>query len=992
MASMWWAQDNAPETAKTNSELEDLFVFGYACKVFRDDEKASYIDQGKQLIPWMGDDRLMIDRYDGRGHLYDLSAYDAENVKKENIELSETEKAVEAACDEERYLELRTDIAEAELYQEEEWKRYYESLHDGYKAVGFSYDQPEEDILEDHQALRESEDDKPFVPPPELQVPKGVNLPVNRKANVIIEKTAKFVAEHGAQMEIIIKTKQSGNPQFDFMHFENELSQYYKHMVKMIKSGKYKPQTQEQDDEGHDDDDDGHGYLHPLLNPTSTTQPSKPIKMPAVSINDTSYGQLIKSIKRNSAKVSENSSSVGDRDTHPLAPPPMPPFANQTVYPSSAAHAGLPPPPGTEPVVLPSSELPHIQGLQPRRAMKQEDEGGGGSSTPSQIVPPPPDIQPIIDRMAMYVAKNGVEFEIVVKSKDDTRFQFLHPWHVHFPYYDFKKTLFLKEVEQERQEKEEAAAAAAANKAVSFSIKTRTKEPENVTQLKKPLFDYGSSEDENEGEILGESDSQKERTTDITSSSPTVSDSGQVSEVIVEVKPEVKSDIQLEVLEKKMAEERLKDRLANAAREKLAQASKEKQVQAERKRKAAMFINLLKIKPTSADESSRDGAQESYSTSPRGTPSSSRPSTPGFASSRERSVPCDDRDHPVEHDRYDSYRRGWPRRSRSRSPHPAYRSRSRSPRGRHRSRSRSPVYQWRRRRSPTPPSAFSVIRRSPARRPSPRLGSGRRKSRSRSPRRVIPLVRTGRRSRSPKKSKSPTKKRSRSRDRKRKSRSPSRNKKRSRSKSPSSKHKKPKKSDARSPKKKKKDKDKEKSKDKRKDKSRDKVKDKEKHRSKDKSGKHSTETESLCKTEAKSVEESKASESEHEHEKSDGRDSSSDSEDEAPPVVPRPQELDATIEIIEIDDNDDPVDDIPQPHGPPPSLPLLALDDEMTQSPRLPSESDLTETASGRDSPAVDPSKPPREVSKHLLSRVRALLKASRDEILKDGDGPNDDP
>lgn len=62
MASMWWAQDNAPETAKTNSELEDLFVFGYACKVFRDDEKASYIDQGKQLIPWMGDDRLMIDR------------------------------------------------------------------------------------------------------------------------------------------------------------------------------------------------------------------------------------------------------------------------------------------------------------------------------------------------------------------------------------------------------------------------------------------------------------------------------------------------------------------------------------------------------------------------------------------------------------------------------------------------------------------------------------------------------------------------------------------------------------------------------------------------------------------------------------------------------------------------------------------------------------------------------------------------------------------
>lgn len=41
---------------------EDLLVFGYACKLFRDDEKALYIDQGKHLIPWMGNDDLKIDR------------------------------------------------------------------------------------------------------------------------------------------------------------------------------------------------------------------------------------------------------------------------------------------------------------------------------------------------------------------------------------------------------------------------------------------------------------------------------------------------------------------------------------------------------------------------------------------------------------------------------------------------------------------------------------------------------------------------------------------------------------------------------------------------------------------------------------------------------------------------------------------------------------------------------------------------------------------
>lgn len=57
-------------------------------------------------------------RYDGRGHLHDLSEYDAEySTWNRDYQLSEEEARIDAVCDEERYLALHTDLLEAEARQ-----------------------------------------------------------------------------------------------------------------------------------------------------------------------------------------------------------------------------------------------------------------------------------------------------------------------------------------------------------------------------------------------------------------------------------------------------------------------------------------------------------------------------------------------------------------------------------------------------------------------------------------------------------------------------------------------------------------------------------------------------------------------------------------------------------------------------------------------------------------------------------------------------------
>ncbi|XP_052024836.1 splicing factor, suppressor of white-apricot homolog isoform X7 [Apodemus sylvaticus] len=761
-------EEAGPGGTGTGGNRVELLVFGYACKLFRDDERALAQEQGQHLIPWMGDHKILIDRYDGRGHLHDLSAYDAEYATwNRDYQLSEEEARVEALCDEERYLALHTDLLEEEARQEEEYKRLSEALaEDGnYSAVGFTYgsdyydpSEPTEEEepskqREKNEAENLEENEEPFIAPLGLSVPSDVELPPTAKMHAIIERTANFVCKQGAQFEIMLKAKQARNSQFDFLRFDHYLNPYYKFIQKAMKEGRYtvlaESKSEEKkkpgptsDNEEEDDEEDG-SYLHPslfaskkssrleeLMKPLKVVDPDHPLaalvrkaqadsSAPAPPTADGTPAQpsQVEYTADSTVAAMYYSYYMLPDGTYCLAPPPpgidvatyystLP--AGVTVSSSPGVTTTVPPPPGTTPPPPPTTA---------------ESSSGVTSTTtttsalaPVAIIPPPPDIQPVIDKLAEYVARNGLKFETSVRAKNDQRFEFLQPWHQYNAYYEFKKQFFLQKeggcstqaastaeeaptetAVEESSETGEDGAPEASFAPISFAIKAKENDllPLEKNRVK---LDDDSEEDEESREC-------QESASTVANPSPAAAPP---SVVVEEKKPQLTQ----EELEAKQAKQKLEDRLAAAAREKLAQASKEskeKQLQAERKRKAALFLQTLKNPLPEADvgklEESTFGVEETVvMPCPLLVGGRTLPILEGKPPERPSSR-C--RDPPREEER-EKKKKKHKKRSRTRSRSPKYHSSSK-PRSRSHSKAKHSL-----------PSAYRTVRRSRSRSRSPR--------------------------------------------------------------------------------------------------------------------------------------------------------------------------------------------------------------------------------------------------------------------------------
>lgn len=274
---------------------------------------------------------------------------------------------------------------------------------------------------------------------------------------------------------------------------------------------------------------------------------------------------------------------------------------------------------------------------------------------PSFIVPPA-DIQIIIDKMASYVAKNGRDFEIIVRSKGDPRFNFLELSHQYHGYYAHKLTIYeggvnprvlteeellqkqelqeekqkkLEELQKKQQRMEEVQKRVKMIQEKKKEIKTRQSPNKQITtvsfSIKKPKEGDTTVIEKRNALPQEESDDEKnddKKETNSRPESPEHVEEVQVVKIekeqpsrqeklsksekksvkkpstpcnetdIVDLTEDIFETCQKEIQDSKEMDDKVRDKIAAVAKEKLA-ASKEKQLQMERRKKAAMFLSQI---------------------------------------------------------------------------------------------------------------------------------------------------------------------------------------------------------------------------------------------------------------------------------------------------------------------------------------------------------------------------------------------------------------
>lgn len=488
----------------------------------------------------------------------------------------------------------------------------------GYGQIGFNYDgaSGEQPLTphgpEEASPEADQEPDDPFEPLPNFDIPIYVELvskpgttplesqfsclfflpqPETMRLNAIIEKTARFIAAQGVQMEILIKAKQSNNPQFDFLNMNGHCNEYYKFIVAAIKDGRYPdrvppplpekpPPTKENGENARDTE-----KKRNVKENSTNGEIRAPVMPKYVPSEDCAYSQLISKIQ--GKPISE---------IKPSTPPPPVESTGEGVIKEKL------------PLAVDfknkanSVEVKKIStGLMLAQSYLSDTEGDSDSdgkaetmeTSPSKLpetknlqkldLPvPPDDLRTIIEKTAAYVAKNGKDFEDILRTKKDPRFAFLDEASEYHRYYIYKVTgtIYIPPETTKTTIPPTTTISGSKNGNGTHHEGTKATIVQPVSFTIRPPPEQQRRE-ESTAEVL-----QRSAEVKLNDSGDDTDDDESLSVAELLEKEERKEILRVE--------ERVRDKLAAAAREKLGLISKEKQLQLERKKKAMAFLQQIK--------------------------------------------------------------------------------------------------------------------------------------------------------------------------------------------------------------------------------------------------------------------------------------------------------------------------------------------------------------------------------------------------------------
>ncbi|KAG6551000.1 hypothetical protein Mapa_007233 [Marchantia paleacea] len=455
---------------KVKEEPEnEIAVVGVHYRSFDDDSMAAFVNSPAAQVPWNGDDTLLIDRYDVRHLLQDLSG-----TRRRRRPPSPSLDASKEELDYERYRDLE-GLENPSPVPEDDENAFVDKTGGLYQRVAFNYRSGGDQSAQGESGDRSTEDIA-FIPPfvvPEhvqsklvgLRVQGFLVLSVTDGAQLLrlpiqslgyLQWTAKFVIEHGGQAEIVLRVKQASNPTFGFLMPDHHHHEYFRFLV----------------------DNPQHVGIGLNAEPIAAVEVLSEEAEGGLSLLGTAYGDSEEEeadvateavrdqreseegeAQKKGADVSQDRSEESEYVSHGNSSPAEVSEngildSGDSNDPTKAVEApgiqtdDLAVIPGEEMLesgkgeVVPGLPEPLPPGTETSDPMEVEYEKCNGVSgyLEEDLAPykePPLQQRRIIDKMVEFISRNGKEFEAIVRERDkkDARFQFLLPWNEYYPYF-----------------------------------------------------------------------------------------------------------------------------------------------------------------------------------------------------------------------------------------------------------------------------------------------------------------------------------------------------------------------------------------------------------------------------------------------------------------------------------------------------------------------------------------------------------------------------